>query len=89
LLILEQGIVLCSKKRDLDDRSTLVSLHVVGAIVSQRLGFQVLAAEHKRAAETALNEEGTLKEGGFPILDEQDLATYASISIVTNPGTRY
>lgn len=82
LAIIQQGIVLCEKRKGPEDRTNLVVVNVAAAIVSKNLGFHDLALAHKTRAEQLVAKNKTL-EGAWPALDARSRKTYESIKLDT------
>ncbi len=79
LLIREQALSLLANKDDEHSLYTAVSLHVVAAVQSERLGFHQLAVAHKTETARLVSEQPLLK-GGYPAMSKEEWLVYDSLA---------
>jgi len=81
LLIMQQGIAVCRRSKDIDARASEVSLSVTAALLADELGFSPLARVYKTNAETLMKEKPILV-GAKPIMSEENHKRYDGIRML-------
>lgn len=87
LLIRQQALSLLAGKNDEHSAYMKVSLHIVAAVQSERLGFHNLAVEHKSETERLVSRNPDLK-GGFPAMSKEEWQIYDSLATAVRAKPR-
>ncbi len=78
LLVMEEGLYLLRDKSDQESLGLSLSLNVIAAVLSQKLGFKSFAISHKDAAERPLAADSDW-HAYFPAMSEADLRIYDAV----------
>lgn len=78
LLVMEEGLDLLRDKTDQESLGLSLSLNVIAAVLSQKLGLKGLAISHKAAAERRLVANSDWK-AYFPAMSEDEFKIYDAI----------
>lgn len=78
LLVMEEGLDLLRDKSDEESLGLSLSLNVLAAVLSQRLGFKSLAISHKTAADRLLAADSDW-HAYFPAISDEDLRIYDAV----------